>query len=90
MNPFKYGQVVSAGDFCPRPVLLKDLVACIKSGQNVVLQGERRMGKTSLITRVLENTTFDERNVMDQPHAAVGSGVSRPLRGRARASPVRS
>lgn len=49
MNPFKYGQVVSAGDFCPRPGLLKQLLGAIKSGQNVVLQGERRIGKTSLI-----------------------------------------
>lgn len=49
MNPFKYGQVVSAKDFCPRPKLLKQLTGSIQSGQNVVLQGERRIGKTSLI-----------------------------------------
>lgn len=49
MNPFKYGRVVSAEDFCPRPKLLKQLTGFIKSGQNVVLQGERRMGKTSLL-----------------------------------------
>ncbi|MFH0799980.1 MAG: AAA family ATPase [Pseudomonadota bacterium] len=58
MNPFKYGRVVSAGDFCPRPVLIKQLIAFIKSGQNVVLQGERRIGKTSLIheaARLLKN-----------------------------------
>lgn len=53
MNPFKYGQVVSAENFCPRPELLKGLVAFIKSRQNVVLQGERRMGKTSLIYEAL-------------------------------------
>lgn len=49
MNPFKYGQVVSAKDFCPRSELLKQLMSFIESGQNVVLQGERRIGKTSLI-----------------------------------------
>jgi hypothetical protein len=49
MNPFKYGQVVSAGDFCPRPDLMKQAVESIKAGQNIVLQGERRTGKTSLI-----------------------------------------
>lgn len=49
MNPFKYGQVVSAGDFCPRPVLMKQVVESIKGGQNIVLQGERRTGKTSLV-----------------------------------------
>lgn len=49
MNPFKYGRVVSAEDFCPRAHLLEQLTTFIKSGQNVVLQGERRMGKTSLL-----------------------------------------
>lgn len=49
MNPFKYGQVVSSKDFCPRPVLINQLKMFIQSGQNVVVQGERRMGKTSLI-----------------------------------------
>lgn len=53
MNPFKYGQVVSAEDFCPRPKLLKQLTDFIESGQNVVLQGERRMGKTSLVYEAL-------------------------------------
>jgi hypothetical protein len=49
MNPFRYGQVVSARDFCPRPDLFRQLTSFIGSSQNVVLQGERRMGKTSLI-----------------------------------------
>lgn len=49
MNPFKYGQVVSAKDFCSRPILMKQLSGHIKSGQNVVLNGERRVGKTSLV-----------------------------------------
>lgn len=26
MNPFKYGQVVSAEDFCPRPDLMKQVI----------------------------------------------------------------
>ena len=49
MNPFKYGRVVSNNDFCPRLALVKQLTGFIRSGQNVVLQGERRMGKTSLL-----------------------------------------
>lgn len=53
MNPFKYGQIVSAEDFCPRPELLKQLIGFVKSGQNFMLQGERRMGKTSLIHEAL-------------------------------------
>ena len=49
MNPFKYGQVVRDADFCKRPQLLGQLKLFIESGQNVLLQGERRIGKTSLI-----------------------------------------
>ena len=49
MKPFKYGCVVTGEAFCPRPKLQKLLVSYIKDGQNVVLVGERRMGKTSLV-----------------------------------------
>jgi len=49
MNPFRYGQVVGADEFCPRPGLVKQLTRFMASGQNAVVQGERRMGKTSLI-----------------------------------------
>lgn len=49
MNPFKYGLVVSDKDFCPRPELVGELTEFIKSGQNIMVQGERRIGKTSLI-----------------------------------------
>ena len=49
MNPFKYGCVVDGEFFCPRPELERQLRAFAESGQNVVIQGERRMGKTSLI-----------------------------------------
>ena len=49
MNPFKYGQVVSGNSFCNCPELLKALKNHIKAAQNSVLQGDRRMGKTSLV-----------------------------------------
>lgn len=52
MDPFKYGQVVSGEYFCPRPDLAKTLKEHIEAGQNVYVQGERRIGKTSLITDV--------------------------------------
>ncbi len=59
MNPFKFGQVVGSKDFCPRPDLMKSLSDCLSSGQNVLLQGERRMGKTSLIAEaVRKNRAF--------------------------------
>ena len=49
MNPFKYGQVVQDKDFCQRPILIQRLSKNIIKGQNVYVQGERRIGKTSLI-----------------------------------------
>lgn len=52
MDPFKYGQVVGGEYFCPRPELAKALTGYINAGQNVYVQGERRIGKTSLITEV--------------------------------------
>ena len=49
MNPFKYGCAVGGEHFCSRPKLERQLRSYILSGQNVVMQGERRMGKTSLV-----------------------------------------
>ena len=53
MNPFKYGCVVDGEFFCPRPALERQLRSFAESGQNVVVQGERRMGKTSLIKHAI-------------------------------------
>jgi hypothetical protein len=55
MNPFKYGRVVFDKDFCPRPKLEKELQGHISSAQNVLLEGERRIGKTSLIYQVMRH-----------------------------------
>ncbi|MCF6291406.1 MAG: hypothetical protein L3J03_10485 [Desulfobacterales bacterium] len=48
-NPFRFGGVVQGEQFCPRPDLTKALVGHIRNSQNVYVQGERRVGKTSLI-----------------------------------------
>jgi hypothetical protein len=53
VNPFRYGQLVFQDEYCPRPALEKRLIERIKSGQNTVIQGERRVGKTSLIYRAI-------------------------------------
>jgi len=49
MDPFKYGRIVSGQDFCGRETLLREIIGHIKSSQNIVIQGERRIGKTSVI-----------------------------------------
>lgn len=53
MQPFKYGSVVCGEHFCPRPVLEKQLQEYARNGQNLVVQGARRMGKTSIIRHAL-------------------------------------
>ena len=49
MEAFKYGCIVDGENFCERPALSHQLASYISSGQNVVMQGERRIGKTSLV-----------------------------------------
>ena len=51
--PFRYGCVVEGEYFCPRPDLERQLRRYAKSGQNLVVQGERRMGKTSLVKKAI-------------------------------------
>lgn len=55
MKPFKYGCVVSGDNFCPRPELERQLQEFARAGQNLVIQGARRMGKTSLIQHAIRN-----------------------------------
>ncbi len=47
-NPFRYGRVVQDDAFCPRPEPLKRIAGFVRAAQNASIQGERRMGKTSL------------------------------------------
>ena len=51
--PFRYGCVVDGEYFCPRPELERQLRRYAESGQNLVIQGERRMGKTSLVKKAI-------------------------------------
>jgi len=51
-NPFHFGKAVSGDDFCPRPGLESALRAKLLAGQNLLAQGPRRTGKTSLLRRV--------------------------------------
>lgn len=52
-NPFRYGCVVSGDHFCNRDRAERELRGFVKSGQNVFVQGERRMGKTSLVRKAV-------------------------------------
>ncbi len=49
MSFFKYGMVMDGEDYCPRPELARQFSQLVESGLNVVVQGERRIGKTSFV-----------------------------------------
>ena len=49
MNPFKYGSIVVGSDFCGRKDLLKQIAGYMEASQNIVVLGERRIGKSSLV-----------------------------------------
>ena len=49
MNPFKYGSIVLGKDLCGREDLLKQIAGHIEAFQNIVVFGERRVGKSSLV-----------------------------------------
>ena len=54
-NPFKYGCVVSGDHFCDRDKAEDEIRRFVKAGQNVFVQGERRMGKTSLVKKAVSS-----------------------------------
>ena len=54
-EPFKFGCIVENEHSCPRPELEKDLRRYVSGGQNLVLQGERRRGKSSLVVKVVKD-----------------------------------
>jgi len=53
-NPFIFGQVLGAGaPFCARPQLERSIRETVDNRQRLVLLGDRRMGKTSLVEHTL-------------------------------------
>lgn len=53
MIPFIYGTVVTKDFFCGREAVILRIDELLQSSQNIVLHGERRIGKTSLVFEVL-------------------------------------
>ena len=54
-NPFEYGTAVAGASFCNRTAETTDLISAIDSSMRAFLYSERRMGKTSLVLRVLKS-----------------------------------
>jgi len=55
MNPFIFGSVVTGKNFTNRTKILKSLKDTCQNGQNILIYGDRRIGKTSLIVELLKN-----------------------------------
>lgn len=53
VNPFEYGGVVGPDAFCNRHQEQADLTRAAENGDRLFVYAERRMGKTSLVKRVL-------------------------------------
>jgi AAA+ ATPase superfamily predicted ATPase len=51
MNPFNYDKLVSLDEFCGREQELRKVADIIKGKNNVLMYGDRRYGKTSLIKK---------------------------------------
>ena len=54
VNPFQYGGIVDDESFCNRTQELHDLRRAAENGDRLLVYAERRMGKTSLIKRLLK------------------------------------
>ena len=78
-NPFRYGCVVEGGFYCPRPRLEKQLSGFIEAGQNVVIHGERRMGKTSLINAVVHGMRGWRMLYVDMLHVMTVGDICRRI-----------
>ena len=79
ITPFKYGCVVEDSFYCPRPSLERQLAGFIRSGQNVVVHGERRMGKTSLINAVVRGMRGWRMLYVDLLHVQTVGDVCRRI-----------
>ena len=65
MIPFKYGVVVSGKDFCGRTKSIEEIKTFVLSSQNIYIQGERRIGKTSLVFETIKRMKSHRLLVID-------------------------
>ena len=59
-NPFQYGGVVSGESFCNRTQEAVDLRRSVENAEKLFVYSERRLGKTSLIRKVLADLPEQE------------------------------
>ncbi len=61
-NPFSYGGIVAGKQFCNRKKEMDDLIRAGLNGEKLFIHGERRIGKTSLLRKVMAK--FSEKKVI--------------------------
>ena len=61
-NPFSYGGIVTGKQFCNRIKEMDDLVRAGLNGEKLFIHGERRIGKTSLLRKVIAR--FSDKKVI--------------------------
>lgn len=59
-NPFEYGGIVGADAFCNRSQELGDLRRAMENSDNLFMYSERRIGKTSLVKKAIQDLPADE------------------------------
>ena len=64
MNPFSYGGVVSGSYFFNRTIEIGKLKTDLKNNNNVILYAPRKYGKTSLVTKVLDELETENYNTI--------------------------
>ena len=62
-NPFEYGGIVGTESFCNREEELQFLVRAADNHRKLFITGERRIGKTSLLFRLIEALQESRRAV---------------------------
>lgn len=60
INPFYYGRIVKGDAFCNRTKEIAELERVCKNSNSIFLYSERRLGKTSLVSKVLGNLPKEE------------------------------
>lgn len=65
LNPFRYGKVVSTPYFTGREKEINEITSTLFAGNNVILIGQRRLGKTSLIKQVLKEINSSNSIYLD-------------------------
>jgi uncharacterized protein len=91
MNPFRFGSPVAGDHFVGREKIVRQVIDSLKTGQNLVLFGERRQGKTSILLEAARRAEalhlWVDFNLVQDEADLVGR-LRNGLQGLVRSSPI--